>query len=75
MLTIQETALVLEEITNNHKPLKDRLEIGGHRDAVLYVWDLVKNNAPFSESIIKQVHTLTLVGKPDNRGIYCRISV
>lgn len=52
-LTLQETALVLEGITVDKKPLKDHLEAVGHRDAFLYVQDLVKNNFPFAENIIK----------------------
>ena len=52
-LTLQDTALVLEGITVDKKPLKDHLEAVGHRDAFLYVQDLVKNNFPFSENIIK----------------------
>ena len=41
-LTLQETALVLEGITIDKKPLKDHLEAVGHRDAFLYVEELVK---------------------------------
>ncbi len=74
-LTLQETALVLEGITVDKKPLKDHLEAVGHRDAFLYVQDLVKNNVPFSESIIKQIHTLVLMDRPDDRGVYRRIPV
>ena len=74
-LTLQETALVLEGITVDKKPLKDHLEAVGHRDAFLYVQDLVKNNIPFSESIIKQIHTLVLMDRPDDRGVYRRIPV
>ena len=74
-LTLQETALVLEGITIDKKPLKDHLEAVGHRDAFLYVQDLVKNNIPFSESIIKQIHTLVLMDRPDDRGVYRRIPV
>ena len=74
-LTLQETALVLEGITIDKKPLKDHLEAGGHRDAFLYVQDLVKNNIPFSESIIKQIHTLVLMDRPEDRGVYRRIPV
>ena len=74
-LTLQETALVLEGITIDKKPLKDHLEAVGHRDAFLYVQDLVKNNIPFSESIIKQIHTLVLMDRPEDRGVYRRIPV
>lgn len=48
--------LVLEGITID-KTLKDHLEAVGHRDAFLYVEELVKNKVPFSERIIKQIHT------------------
>ena len=34
-LTLQETALVLEGITVDKKPLSDHLEAVGHRDAIL----------------------------------------
>lgn len=74
-LTLQETALVLEGITIDKKPLKDHLEAVGHRDAFLYVQELVQNHVPFSERIIKQVHTLVLMDRPDDRGIYRRIPV
>lgn len=74
-LTLQETALVLEGITVDKKPLKDHLEAVGHRDAFLYVQDLVKNSVPFSESIIKQIHTRVLMDRPEDRGVYRRIPV
>lgn len=74
-LTLQETALVLEGVTIDKKPLKDHLEAVGHRDAFLYIQDLVKNNIPFSESIIKQIHALVLMDRPEDRGVYRRIPV
>lgn len=74
-LTLQETALVLEGITVDKKPLKDHLEAVGHRDAFLYVQDLVKNNVPFSENIIKQIHTLVLMDRTEDCGVYRRIPV
>lgn len=74
-LTLQETALVLEGVTVDKKPLKDHLEAVGHRDAFLYVQELVKDNVPFSEYIIKQIHTLVLMDRPEDRGVYRRIPV
>lgn len=74
-LTLQETALVLEGITIDRKPLKDHLEAVGHKDAFLYVQELVKDKVPFSESIIKQIHTLVLMDRPEDRGVYHRIPV
>ena len=35
-LTLKETAMVLEGMTIDQKPLKDHLEAVGHRDAFLY---------------------------------------
>lgn len=74
-LTLQETALVLEGVTIDRKPLKDHLEAVGHKDAFLYVQELVKDRVPFSENIIKRIHTLVLMDRPDDRGIYRRIPV
>ncbi|GLC82314.1 Fic family protein [Lacrimispora brassicae] len=74
-LTLQETAMVLEGITIDKKPLKDHLEAVGHRDAFIYIQDLVKDKIPFSEYIIKQIHTLVLMDRPEDRGVYRRIPV
>lgn len=74
-LTLQETALVLDGITIDRKPLKDHLEAVGHKDAFLYVQELVRDNIPFSETIIKQIHTLVLMDRPEDRGIYRHIPV
>lgn len=74
-LTLQETALVLEGVTIDRKPLKDHLEAVGHKDAFLYVQELVKDKIPFSETVIKQIHTLVLIDRPEDRGIYRRIPV
>ena len=38
-LTLKETAMVLEGMTIDQKPLKDHLEAVGHRDAFLYIQD------------------------------------
>lgn len=74
-LTLQETALVLEGVTIDRKPLKDHLEAVGHRDAFLYVQELVQNHTSFSEQVIRQIHTLVLMDRPEDRGIYRRIPV
>lgn len=36
-LTLQETAMVLEGITIDTKPLKDHLDVVGHKEAFGYV--------------------------------------
>ena len=51
------------------------MEAVGHKDAFLYVQDLVKDKVPFSESIIKQIHTLVLMDRSEDRSVYRRIPV
>ncbi len=74
-LTLRETDMVLRGLTIDQKPLKDHLEVIGHRDAFDFVSTLVKENAPISESIIKQIHFLVLADKKDDRGVYRRVPV
>jgi Fic family protein len=74
-LTLRETELVLRGITIDKKPLKEHLEAIGHRDAFYFVLDLVRKKAELSESVIKQIHTLVLADKPQDRGIYRKIPV
>jgi len=74
-LTLRETALVLEGVTIDKKPLKDHLEAVGHRDAFLYVQQLVTEKKPISEKLIKDIHSLVLMNRPDDKGVYRRIPV
>ena len=74
-LTLKETALALEGMTIDQKPLKDHLEAVGHRDAFLYVQDVAQNDTPLSEIVIKNIHALVLMNRPDDKGVYRRIPV
>lgn len=74
-LTLKETALALEGMTVDQKPLKDHLEAVGHRDAFLYVQDVAKQELPLSETVIKNIHALVLMNRPDDKGVYRRIPV
>jgi len=75
-LTLQETAMILNEgITIDKKPLKDHLEAVGHKEAYLYVEELVKEKVPLSEKVIKDIHSLVLMDRRNDRGIYRRIPV
>ena len=74
-LTLQETAMVLEGMTVDRKPLKDHLEAVGHRDAFLYVRDIATKNLPLDESTIKNIHSLVLMNQPEDKGVYRRIPV
>lgn len=70
-LTLQETALILNEgITIGEKPLKDHLEAVGHKEAYYYMEELVKEKTPLSENIIKSIHHIVLLDKPESKGVY-----
>ena len=74
-LTLKETAMVLEGMTIDQKPLKDHLEAVGHRDAFLYVQAITEKKEPLTESVIKIIHSLVLMNKPEDKGVYRRIPV
>ncbi len=74
-LTLKETALALEGMTIDQKPLKDHLEAVGHRDAFMYVQDIAKKEEPISEYVIKNIHALVLINRPEDKGMYRRIPV
>lgn len=74
-LTLKETAMVLEGMTVDQKPLKDHLEAVGHRDAFLYVCDIAAKETPLNETAIKNIHALVLMNQPEDRGVYRKIPV
>lgn len=74
-LTLRETDLVLRGLTIDRKPLKDHMEAVGHKEAFDFVSELVKDNVPISESIIKQIHYLVLADKREDRGVYRKVPV
>lgn len=75
-LTLQETALIIKEgITIAQKPLKDHLEVIGHKEAYYYVEELVKQKIPLSEKVIKDIHSIVLLDKPHDKGVYRRVPV
>lgn len=74
-LTLKETALALEGMTVDQKPLKDHLEAVGHRDAFLYVQEIAQKELELSEYVIKNIHSLVLMNRPEDKGVYRRIPV
>ena len=75
-MTLDETALVLREgVTIDGKPLKEHLELIGHRDACLFVEDLVREAAPLTEKTIREIHSLVLMDRREDRGVYRRVPV
>ena len=70
-LTLRETKVVLEGITVGGKSLKEHLEVINHKEAILFLEDLVKSHANISEWNIKNIHSLILKEiDNDNAGKY-----
>jgi len=59
-LTLRETQVVLEGITIGGKSVFEHLEVINHKDAILFLEELVKTNTELSEWNIKNIHTLIL---------------
>ena len=74
-LTLRETDLVLQGLTIAQKPIREHLEIIGHKEAFDFVLEMVKAKEPMSESLIKQIHFLVLADKRKDRGVYRQIPV
>ena len=74
-LTLKETALVLEGMTIEQKPLKDHLEAVGHKDAFCYVEELAQAHKKWGEREIKDIHALLLMHRPQDKGMYRWIPV
>lgn len=75
-LTLGETALIINEgITIAEKPLKEHLEVIGHKEAYFYVEELVKDKIPLSEKVIRDIHSIVLMDKPQDKGRYRNIPV
>lgn len=75
-LTLQETALILKEgITIDQKPLREHLEAVGHKDAFYYIENLLKDKVDLTENVVKDIHSLVLMDKPQDKGRYRRTPV
>lgn len=75
-LTLEETALVLKEgVTIDKKPLSHHFEAVGLKEAFYYVEEIVKEKQEMSEHIIKDIHSLVLMGVSSERGKYRSVPV
>jgi Fic family protein len=75
-LTLRETALILEQgITIGEKPLRDHLEAVGHKNAFDYVLALCDRDEPFTERVIREIHSLVLMNDRENAGVYRKVKV
>jgi len=59
-LTLSETKVVLEGITIGGKSVVEHLEVINHREAILFLEEMINNNDPLSEWNIKNIHALIL---------------
>lgn len=75
-LTLKETKVALEGITIGGKTLREHVEAINHRDAILFVEDLVTKQQPLDEYSIKSLHQLVLKNiDADNAGRYRQVNV
>lgn len=74
-LTLQETALVLQGITIDRKPLKDHLEAVGYKEAFQYVEEFAKQDKQLTDFEIKSIHSLVLADRPEDKGTFRRVNV
>jgi len=59
-LTLRETKVVLEGITVGGKSLREHFEATNHRDAILYVEEIVAKREALTEWRIRNLHALVL---------------
>jgi len=75
-LTLKETKVALEGITVGGKTLREHLEAINHREAILFVEELVQKPEVLSEWQIKNIHQLILKHIDDeNAGHYRTVNV
>lgn len=75
-LTLMETKVVLEGITIGGKSLREHFEAINHRDAILFVEDLIQKGDVLTEWNIRNIHQLILKNIDDaNAGQYRTINV
>jgi Fic family protein len=75
-LTLMETKVVLEGITIGGKSLREHFEAINHRDAILFVEELVQKNQLLTEWDIRNIHQLILNNiDTENAGAYRKINV
>jgi len=75
-LTLKETKVALEGITVGGKTLREHFEAINHREAILFVEELVLTNELLKERDIRLIHQLVLKNVDDkNAGVYRNCNV
>lgn len=70
-LTLSETKVVLEGITVGGKSIREHIEVINHKNAIMFLEELVQSDKPLAERDIKNLHHLVLKGIDDaNAGVY-----
>ena len=70
-LTLRETKVVLEGITIGGKSVTEHLEVINHKQAILFLEDLIGKNEEITEWNIKNIHSIILKEiDSDNAGKY-----
>ena len=59
-LTLQETKVALEGVTIGGKTLREHFEAISHKEAILFIEELVQKKETLSEFDIKSIHALVL---------------
>ena len=76
-LTLRETQLVINEgITISGKTIREHLEAINHKEAILFVEEIVVQKTYLTEYVLKQIHALVLYGiDRQNAGVYRSVPV
>ena len=76
-LTLRETQLVINEgMTISGKSMREHLEAINHKEAILFIDDLVSQKVDLTEYILKQIHGIVLYGiDRENAGVYRKLPV
>lgn len=76
-LTLRETDLIVNEgLTISGKSMREHLEAINHKEAIDYLYFLIKKNTIISEREIKTIHNLILRGiHSEDAGIYRKVQV
>lgn len=76
-LTLRETQLVINEgMTISGKSMREHLEAINHKEAILFIEDLVTQKMELSEYLLKQIHGIVLYGiDRENAGVYRKLPV
>ena len=75
-LTLKETKVVLEGITIGGKSVQEHLEAINHKEAIQYLYEIIKSKEKLSEWQIRQIHAFILKKiDPKNAGVYRKENV